>query len=259
MDKKEILLTILRDGYILVFNQDKLDVVKTAQALQQAGISNMELTCRVSQPLAKLKQLRQELPDFVVGAASLLDYPAREIYNARHAADPVPSVTEVVEAGAHYLVSAVNFQPQTYQQFAGQCPMIPGCGTASEIAQQYSLGASLCKVFPAKELGGPAFVKAIDPALHKFISLVPTGGTNLDNIPDYIAAGVMVLGGSFSMIDKAAMAAALDKQDYSGLVEQLKAIKARIDECRRRQWPDLDFATASLDDIIGITGRNFNL
>jgi 2-keto-3-deoxy-6-phosphogluconate aldolase len=67
MDVKSTITTLLRDGFILVFNQDKLDVVRTAEALIKAGVNNMEVTCRVKTPLEKLSRLRKELPDFVTG------------------------------------------------------------------------------------------------------------------------------------------------------------------------------------------------
>ena len=114
-------------------------------------------------------------------------------------------------------------------------------------------------MFPAKQLGGPAYVKAIDPAIHKTISLVPTGGTNAGNIPDYIDAGVLVLGGSFSMIDKAAMKKILDQQDYRLLAEELKKVKELIDKLRADKYPDIDLASASLEQIGKATGRNFNI
>ena len=82
MDIKSTIETLLRDGFILVFNQDKLDVVKTAEALMKAGINNMEVTCRIKQPLEKMSRLRKELPGFATGAASLIDSPQMlELYN----------------------------------------------------------------------------------------------------------------------------------------------------------------------------------
>ncbi|UCD52240.1 MAG: bifunctional 4-hydroxy-2-oxoglutarate aldolase/2-dehydro-3-deoxy-phosphogluconate aldolase [Phycisphaerales bacterium] len=260
MDIRATITTLLRDGFILVFNQDKLDIVKTAEALIAAGINNMEVTCRIKQPLEKLERLRQELPDFVAGAASLIDWPDMlKVYNAAHADDPLPSLQEVVDAGASYLVSAVNFSDAGFTSFAGKVPMIPGCGSATEVVRQYAKGANLCKVFPAKQLGGPAYVKAIDPAIHKMISLVPTGGTNAENIPDYINAGVLVLGGSFSMIDKATLHKVIDEQDYKLLAQELTVVKQLIDQLRQEKYPSLDFAQASLEQISQTTGRNFNL
>jgi len=119
--------------------------------------------------------------------------------------------------------------------------------------------ATTVKLFPARQLGGPGYVKAIDPAIHKMISIVPTGGTNTDNIGEYIAAGVLVVGGSFSMIEKSVMQRIIDEQDYELLAEQLGRIKRLIDERRARIWPDVDFKTASIERISEVTGRNFNL
>ena len=260
MDIKNTTESLLRDGFILVFNQDKLNVVKTAEALIKAGVNNMEVTCRIKQPLEKLSRLRKELPDFVTGSASLIDSPQMlALYNKAHPDDPLPSLEEVVDAGACYLVSAINFSDAGFEKYAGRIPMIPGCGSATEIISQFSKGANLCKVFPAKQLGGPTFVKAIDPAIHKTISLVPTGGTNPSNISDYIDAGVLVLGGSFSMIEKSMMKKIVDEQDYELLAGELKKIKQLIDKQRTAKYPDIDFTSASLDMISRSTGRNFNI
>ena len=260
MDVKDTVGTLLRDGLILVFNQDKLDVVETARALIKAGVNNMEVTCRISRPLEKLSRLHKELPDFVAGAASLIDFPPMlHVYNKTHPDDPLPTLEQVVEAGASFLVSAANFSEESYRKFDGTIAMIPGCGTVTEILGQFSRGANFCKIFPAKQLGGPAYVKAIDPAIHKTISLVPTGGTNADNIGEYIDAGVLVLGGSFSMIEKAAMKKIVDEQDYGLLAEELKKTKQLIDKARAEKWPGVDCAAASVEEISEITGRNFNL
>jgi len=260
MDIKSTITTLLRDGFILVFNQDKLDVVRTAEALMKAGVHNMEVTCRIKQPLEKISRLRQELPDFASGAASLIDAPEMlDVYNKANPQDPLPSLAQVVGAGACYLVSAVNFSDAGFEKYAGRIPMIPGCGSASEIVSQFSKGANLCKIFPAKQLGGPAFVKAIDPAIHKTISLVPTGGTNPGNIPDYTDVGVLVLGGSFSMIEKNTMKKIIDEQDYELLAEELTKIKQLIDKVRAEKYPDIDFAAASLEQVSRATGRNFNI
>ncbi len=260
MEIKSTITTLLRDGFILVFNQNKLDIVKTAEALIKAGINNMEVTCRINQPLEKLARLRKELGDFAAGSASIIDAPAMlDVYNKANPQDPLPSVGQIVDAGACYLVSAINFSDASFKKYAGQIPIIPGCGSVTEVVSQFSKGANLCKIFPAKQLGGPGFVKAIDPAIHKTISLVPTGGTNPGNIPDYIDAGVLVLGGSFSMIKKTTMKKIIDEQDYNLLAEELTRIKQLIDKLRAEKYPDIDFAKASVEQISLATGRDFNI
>jgi 2-dehydro-3-deoxyphosphogluconate aldolase/(4S)-4-hydroxy-2-oxoglutarate aldolase len=251
---------LLCDGFILVFNQDKLDVVKTAKALMEAGIYNMEITCRIEKPLEKIDRLKKEFQQFCVGAASLIDSAQMlRIYNRQHSNDPLPTLEQAVQAGADYLVSAANFSDEAYEVYAGRISMIPGCGTVTEIISQYSKGANFCKIFPAKQIGGPGYIKALDPAIHKLISIIPTGGTTMENIPDYIAAGVLVLGGSFSIIDKETFGKIVDEQNYKLLSSRLQEVKTLIYECRAKKYPDLDFKSGTLDEISRVTGRSFNL
>ena len=247
------LKTLLNDGFLLVFNRDDLDVVKTAKALQSAGINNMELTCRVTNPLEKIKELKAELPEFICGAASLVD--SRRIEHDKS----IPGLADVIEAGADYLVSAAGFTKASYDQYAKDYPMIPGCGTVSELVQQYDLGASFCKLFPANLIGGVSYIKSIDPAIHKSLSIMPTGGTNMNNIPDYVKAGCLVVGGSFSMIEADVLKKIVAEQDYESLSQEFKKIKVLIDECRSRQYPNLDFLNADIETISLATGRHFNL
>jgi 2-dehydro-3-deoxyphosphogluconate aldolase/(4S)-4-hydroxy-2-oxoglutarate aldolase len=260
MDIESTITTLLRDGLILVFNQDKLDIVKTAEALIKAGVNNMEVTCRIKKPLEKIEALCRELPDFAVGAASLIDSPKiLDIYNKANPQNPLPTLEQITDTGAIYLVSAANFRDESFEKFAGRIAMIPGCSTVNEILVQFSKGANLCKVFPAKQLGGPAFIKAIDPPIHRMISLVPTGGTNASNIADYIDAGVLVLGGSFSMIEKKTMQKIIDEQDYTLLVNEFAAIKRLVDRIRAQKYPAIDFAKATVEQVSKATGRNFNI
>jgi 2-dehydro-3-deoxyphosphogluconate aldolase/(4S)-4-hydroxy-2-oxoglutarate aldolase len=260
MDINQTIHRLVRDGFILVFNQDKLDVVKTAQALADAGVGNMEVTCRIQKPLEKIRRLKQAMPDFCIGAASLVDLPpVLKRYNLQSPGDPLPTLEEAVDAGADYLVSALNFSETAYEKYSGRIALMPGCGSATEIVRQYANGANLCKLFPAKQLGGPSYIKALDPAIHKLISIVPTGGTNAENIPGYIKAGVLILGGSFSMISSESLNTIIEEQDYALLSNEMKKVKTLIDDCRAGQYPGIDLRTASLEQISKITGRCFNI
>jgi len=256
----QTLKTLLKDGFILVFNKEELDVVRTAEALQKAGFSQMEVTCRVSHPLRKIERLKKELPEFKCGAASLVDFDnAGNLYNKNNPDDPLPSVTEVVEAGADFLVSAGKFRDKTYKRYAGQLPIVPGCGSVSEMLEQFELGANFCKLFPAAVLGGAKYVKAVDSAIHKMISIIPTGGTNFSNIPQYIDNGVLILGGSFSAVDKANLQKVVDEQDYGLLAREFKKIKELITDGRNERWPEIKFEEAGVEEISRQTGRLFNL
>jgi 2-dehydro-3-deoxyphosphogluconate aldolase/(4S)-4-hydroxy-2-oxoglutarate aldolase len=259
---KATLETLIRDGFLLVYNSETLDIVETARALQAAGINNMEVTCRIRDAVERLRRLKCKVPEFKAGAASLMDFPrARERFNAR-ATDPakaLPSIEEMVNAGADYLVSAIVFRSETYAAYAGRLPMIPGCATPSEVLAQYELGANFCKLFPASLVGGVKWLDAVDPAIHRFIPIMPTGGTTCENIPDYVKAGTLIFGGSFSMIPKDTLKKIEAEQDYGLLAEEFVKIKAVIDTARSQKYPGLDFKTATLGQIEAATGRDFNV
>lgn len=255
------LATIVRDGFILVYNSETLDIVETARALRMAGINNMEVTCRIKDAAGKLRRLKAELPDFKAGAASLIDYPTtRSRFNARAAAGKaIPSIAEMVDAGADYLVSAVGFRAETYAQYAAKLPMVPGCATGTEVLSQYELGASFCKLFPASVVGGVKWLDAVEPAIHRIISIMPTGGTTVENIPDFANTGTLIFGGSFSMIAKETLKKIETEQDYDLLAAEFSKVKAVIDASRARKYPNLDFRSAALSEIEKITGRDFNV
>jgi hypothetical protein len=58
MDIKTTVQVLLRDGFILVFNEDRLDIVKTTESLIEAGIGHMEVTCRIKKPLVRVQSPR---------------------------------------------------------------------------------------------------------------------------------------------------------------------------------------------------------
>lgn len=254
------LQALVRDGFILVYNSETLDIVETAKALQKAGIDNMEVTCRIKDAAGQLRRLKKEVPDFKAGAASLLDFPqTRERFNAKNAGKQLPSIAQMVDAGADYLVSAVGFRPETYAAYGGKLPIIPGCATGTELLTQYELGANVCKLFPASIVGGVKWLGAVEPAIHRMVSIMPTGGTTCENIPDYAKTGTLIFGGSFSMIEKDTLAKIETEKNYALLAAEFAKVKRVIDAARTRQYPSLDFKTATVAQIEKATGKDFNL
>ena len=73
-----------------------------------------------------------------------------------------------------------------------QTPYIPGCMTTTEITTALSYGSDIIKVFPGNVLG-PKFIKSILGPIPN-ANLMPTGGVNLDNISDWVKAGVAAVG-----------------------------------------------------------------
>jgi 2-dehydro-3-deoxyphosphogluconate aldolase/(4S)-4-hydroxy-2-oxoglutarate aldolase len=86
----------------------------------------------------------------------------------------------------------------------------------------------MVKVFPAAQLGGPEYIKAIRGPLPQIL-LVPTGGVNLQNAGAFIKAGVAALGVGGELIDKKAIK---DKK-FHVITENARAFLKTIQEARR--------------------------
>jgi 2-dehydro-3-deoxyphosphogluconate aldolase/(4S)-4-hydroxy-2-oxoglutarate aldolase len=83
-------------------------------------------------------------------------------------------------------------------------PVLPGALTPTEVMAASKAGADLIKIFPAANVGGPAYLKALRGPFPK-LPFVPTGGVNLDNAADFIRAGAAALGVGGELVDKAAL------------------------------------------------------
>ena len=70
---------------------------------------------------------------------------------------------------------------------------IPGCYTPSEAFTALDAGADVIKFFPADTLG-VGFIKGISAVLPTGTRICPTGGVNVDNIGDFLNAGVSSMG-----------------------------------------------------------------
>jgi 2-dehydro-3-deoxyphosphogluconate aldolase/(4S)-4-hydroxy-2-oxoglutarate aldolase len=105
------------------------------------------------------------------------------------------TVSLYIQLGANFIVS-----PYLNPEMAKVCnrrkiAWIPGCGTLSEIGSAEELGAEIVKIFPAKEIGGPSFVKAIKGPC-PWTNIMPSGGVSPDpeNLKAWFDAGAVCVG-----------------------------------------------------------------
>jgi 2-dehydro-3-deoxyphosphogluconate aldolase/(4S)-4-hydroxy-2-oxoglutarate aldolase len=84
-------------------------------------------------------------------------------------------------------------------------PFFPGVSSPGELEQALALGLRAVKVFPAEQLGGPAYLKALSgPYRHTGMKLIPMGGVNVDTLPGYLAAPMVgAAGGSWMVPEQA--------------------------------------------------------
>jgi 2-dehydro-3-deoxyphosphogluconate aldolase/(4S)-4-hydroxy-2-oxoglutarate aldolase len=108
----------------------------------------------------------------------------------------IRSVTEAergAEAGAMFFVTP-NYNPEVIK-FAKRVniPVIAGGLTPTEVYNAWQAGASMVKVFPCRALGGPQYIRELLGPFDN-ISLVAVGGVSLDNLEEYLKAGVSGVG-----------------------------------------------------------------
>jgi Entner-Doudoroff aldolase len=106
---------------------------------------------------------------------------------------------QALDAGAQFLVSP-GFDPGlTATAVQNGVPYLPGVATASELQGALALGVTVCKFFPAEEIGGARFLRILAATYRAFSpAFVPTGGINLNNLESWLLEpSVIAVGGSW--------------------------------------------------------------
>jgi len=149
-----------------------------ATAAQDAGFTALEVTLDSSQPFDAIRSLAENHGAMSIGAGTVRS---------------VSEVAQAVEAGARFIVSP-HFDPEVVAAAsAAGAASVPGVATPTEVWRATFSGAGMVKLFPARELGGPAYVRAIYGPLGE-PALVPTGGVDATNAADFLDAGATALG-----------------------------------------------------------------
>jgi 2-dehydro-3-deoxyphosphogluconate aldolase/(4S)-4-hydroxy-2-oxoglutarate aldolase len=161
--------------------EDPARAAAVGAALLAGGVGCIEVTFRHPAAVEAIRRAR-EVDGLLVGAGTVLS-----MEQARAAAD----------AGASFAVA-----PGTNEEVVRACgelglPFFPGVATASEIERARALGRYVVKIFPAAQLGGPAFLRAVS-ATYPDVRFVPTGGVDATNLGEYLAVpSVVACGGSW--------------------------------------------------------------
>ena len=79
--------------------------------------------------------------------------------------------------------------------FAAEHDMVsmPGALTPTEVVTAWRAGADFVKVFPAAQVGGDGYVRALSRSLPQ-VSLIASGGVNQQNAEAFILAGATAIG-----------------------------------------------------------------
>ncbi len=163
---------VLEHQVIPVLSIDDVDSARGAvSALQEGGIACVEVALRSPNALAVLAAVSQEFPEMFVGAGSL-----------RVPADFI----KVMDAGAKFAVSPGCTAQLIEESKRWDIPYLPAAATVSELLVLMQADFSVVKLFPAGSLGGVSYLKSISGPLPD-MQFVPSGGVNLENLPEYLA------------------------------------------------------------------------
>jgi len=166
------------------------EAIRAVEAISAGGIPIVEITMTVPDAITVIRQVaRQYGKDVLLGAGTV---------TTAHQAEMC------IAAGAEFIVSpGLSFPVLSAAQACGKLA-IPGALTPTELMNAQQNGARLIKIFPCGNVGGPKYLKALKGPFPD-ATLIPTGGVNVSNAAEFIAAGAFALGVGAELVNAAAL------------------------------------------------------
>jgi len=213
-NKEKNLQDIVNCGVVAVIRvASAQEAVEVCGAIAKGGVKPIEITMTVPGAIDAIKELKGAAEDKVLlGAGTVLD---------------PETARAVILAGAEFVVCpTLNLEViEVCRRYSKV--VIPGAFTPTEILTAWEAGADIVKVFPAT-VGGPRYLRDIRGPLPQ-IRLMPTGGVNVDNTPDFIKAGAVAVAAGTSLVDKRAVSEGkydIITQNAKRFVEAVKLARA---------------------------------
>lgn len=166
----------------VVVLENAKDAAPTANALFAGGVDVMEITFRTAAAADSIKAVVDSCPGMLVGAGTVVS---------------LEQCKNAVECGAKFIVS-----PGFDEEIVRWCVengvvVLPGCVTPTEIMAAIRNGLNIVKFFPASVYGGLEAMKTL-AAPFGGMKFIPTGGVDIKNLAEYLAAPfVYAVGGSW--------------------------------------------------------------
>jgi 2-dehydro-3-deoxyphosphogluconate aldolase / (4S)-4-hydroxy-2-oxoglutarate aldolase len=178
-------------GIVPVVRASSVDEARRAvDAICTGGIPIIEITMTVPDAANIIKQVvRQYGSTVLAGAGTVVTADQAKM---------------CFDSGAEFLVSPGLSLPVLQVAASRQKLAIPGALTPTEVIAALDAGAKIIKIFPCGNVGGPKYLKALRAPFPE-PRFVPTGGVNLSNAAEYIAAGAFALGVGADLVDLAAL------------------------------------------------------
>lgn len=166
------------------------EATQAVQAICAGGIPVVEITMTVPNAVSVIREVAQQHgAEVLIGAGTVTTAAQAE---------------ECLRAGAEFLVSPGLAVPVLAVARANAKLAIPGALTPTELMSAQDHGAKLVKIFPCGNVGGPKYLRSLKAPFPE-ARLIPTGGVNLANAADFIAAGAFALGVGADLVDAASL------------------------------------------------------
>jgi 2-dehydro-3-deoxyphosphogluconate aldolase/(4S)-4-hydroxy-2-oxoglutarate aldolase len=214
MKKEKILGSIIEIGIVPVVRTNSAEsAILAIEAIYNGGIRAAEITMTVPGAVKALEKVADRFGDkIVLGAGTVLD----------------PETARIcMLAGAEFFVTpALDIATiQMAQKYSK--PIMPGAMTPTEVLTAWKSGADIVKVFPAGNVGGPKYIKALKgPFPH--IEMIPTGGVNLETAGEFLKAGACAVAVGGELID----AKTIKEGKYGVFEERAKQYLAVVQKAR---------------------------
>jgi len=207
-----VLEDLTAGGIVPVIRAESADTaVKIVEALVAGGIRTLEITMTVPDAIGAIRTVAERFGrDVLLGAGTVTSRALAE---------------GSIDAGAEFLVTPCVVPDVIAVARERGVAVLPGAMTPTEVFAAWSAGGDIIKIFPASNVGGASYLKALKgPFPH--IKLCPTGGVNLQTIGDFVKAGASAVGVGGELVSKTA----IDRGDFAEITrlasEYVKAFAA---------------------------------
>jgi 2-dehydro-3-deoxyphosphogluconate aldolase/(4S)-4-hydroxy-2-oxoglutarate aldolase len=210
--KAQVLESLTAGGLVPVIRAESADTaLKIVEALVAGGIRTLEITMTVPDAIGAIRTVAERFGrDVLLGAGTVTSRALAE---------------GSIDAGAEFLVTPCVVPEVIAVARERGVAVLPGAMTPTEVFAAWSAGGDIIKIFPASNVGGASYLKALKGPFPQ-IKLCPTGGVNLQTIGDFVKAGASAVGVGGELVSKAA----IDRGDFGEITrlasEYVKAFAA---------------------------------
>ena len=187
MTHKQILSFMTETGIVPVVRTTSAEsAIRAIEAIYQGGIRAAEITMTVPGAIRALEKVADQFGDkIVLGAGTVLD---------------PETARACMLAGAEFFVTP-SLRLSTIEVAKRYSKVIcPGALTPTEVITAWEAGADIVKIFPAGNVGGPKYIKALKGPFPQ-VEMIPTGGVNLETAGEFLKAGACAVAVGGELVD----------------------------------------------------------